>query len=122
MLTVLALNGSLQDKSNYQRASTTPLPQTWINFHAFAAIVASSGIFGDDFAMESGLTVIVAAFEKKSPTGWERDTNIPAATQWLLHASKVISRNGKLWERIGTQEVSCGMVRKDLVGRGGAFG
>jgi hypothetical protein len=39
--------------------------------------------------MVSGLNVIVAALEKKSPT----DANLRAALQWLIHANKLILRD-----------------------------
>jgi hypothetical protein len=94
-LTKLALRASIEERSNYQRASTISLPQKWINFHAFTATLASTGVFGDDFAMVSGLEVIVSALEKKSPTAWELEANTPAAIQWLLHATKTIFRNGQ---------------------------
>lgn len=45
--------------------------------------------------MVSGLLVIVAALEKESPTSWERETDLPAALQWLIHASKIIYRDGQ---------------------------
>jgi hypothetical protein len=95
MLTILALSASYRDKTSYQRASSTPISAKWVNFHAFSALIASSGIFGNDFAMASGLSVIIAALEKKAPTAWEKETDFPAAMQWLLHANKIIFRHGK---------------------------
>jgi hypothetical protein len=58
--------------------------------------MVSSGIFGTDFGMAGGLDVIVSAFEKKSLTAWELELNIPAAIQWLLHATRIILRDGHL--------------------------
>lgn len=99
MLTILALSGSLQDNTEYQRVSNVSIAQRWTNFAAFSAMLASSGVFGEDFGLVSGLAVIVAGLEKKSPTMWERETNLPAALQWLIRASKVIHRDGG---RMGT--------------------
>lgn len=92
---MLALSVSCRDKTSDQGASSTPLPVKWTNFHAFSASIASSGIFGNDFAMASGLSVIIAALEKKTPTAWDKETDLPAAMQWLLHASKIIFRHGR---------------------------
>lgn len=94
-LTILALSGSLHDKTEYQRASKVSIAQSWTNFHAFSALLASSGIFGEDFGLVSGLAVIVAGLETKSPTSWERERSLPAALQWFSHASKMIYRDGR---------------------------
>lgn len=94
-LIMLALHGSLQDKTEYQRASKISITQRWTNFHAFSALLCSSAIFGTDFGLVNGLVVIVAALEGKSPTSWERERDLPAALQWLVRASKHINRDAR---------------------------
>ncbi|TID23545.1 hypothetical protein E6O75_ATG03181 [Venturia nashicola] len=107
------LSASLRDKTEYQRTFNVPIAQRWTDLHASSALLATSGIFGDDFDLVSGLNVIVAALEVKSPTSWERKTNLPAALQWLQHASKIIYRDGR------STETWWGCNSKRWTGQGG---
>jgi hypothetical protein len=66
----------------------------WVNFHAFTAKLASTGIFGVDFAIVSGLDAIVTALEKKAPKISDMETTIPAASPWLIYSAVTILRDG----------------------------
>jgi hypothetical protein len=74
------------------RGSSLSIGQRWTNFHAFTATGAQAGVtrFGG-----TGLPVITDALEHNIKV-WERSSetirqfeiNVPAASQWFLHASR----------------------------------
>lgn len=68
--------------------------QKWINFNAFSAAFEAANIFPLS-VIEKGVYVIIDALEKKSATDKQLGVRIPAASQWLIHTSRIMLVNAK---------------------------
>ena len=87
-----ALKSNIQEKSS-SSASGVSLKDRWANFHAFTARAESVGIMYSNITW--AIPLIVSTLEKKVATKDTKskqvvslETNVPAATNWLIFASE----------------------------------